>query len=170
MHRTSDEKFDIRQELKIIPTWAVILAVVLFAGWEGIFHGVLVPRDVHPMPLPLQLFFGFLSASVFAFLTLMVGYVNSDAKRRGMNRTLWTLLVIFVPNAIGFIIYFLMRQRLMVYCPHCGATANPEFNFCPKCQFELHPACPRCHRTIEPGAAFCPYCSADLKMVSSHGV
>ena len=94
---------------------------------------------------------------------LLIGYVNRDAKRRGMNYVLWTVLVIFIPNAIGYIIYFVVRQPIKGACPQCGATVNPGFNFCPKCKFLLHPACPQCHRGIEGGAAFCPYCSAELK-------
>jgi RNA polymerase subunit RPABC4/transcription elongation factor Spt4 len=163
MNRTSEEKFDIREEIKLIPSWAIVLAVALFTGLEALFHLVLVPRDPHPMPLALQLFFGFLGASVFAFLTLLVGYVNRDAKRRGMNRTLWTLLVIFVPNAIGFIIYFLMRQPACAPCPQCSAMVSPAFNYCPRCKFNLHPACPQCHRAIQVGDMFCPYCASELK-------
>jgi len=163
MHPTSEEKFDIREEIKLIPLWAVILAVALFAGWEALFQMVLVPHDPHPMPLALQLFFGFLGASVFAILTLLVGYVNRDAKLRGMNRTLWTLLVIFVPNAIGFIIYFLMRQPVRTTCPQCSAMVSPVFNYCPRCKFNLHPACPQCHRAIQMGDTFCPYCASELK-------
>jgi hypothetical protein len=30
-----------------------------------------------------------------------------------MNSLVWTLLVIFIPNGIGFIIYFLTRQPLL---------------------------------------------------------
>jgi RNA polymerase subunit RPABC4/transcription elongation factor Spt4 len=100
---------------------------------------------------------------VLAFLILLVGYVNRDAKRRGMNYKLWTILVLFIPNAIGYIIYFMVRKPIMGACPQCGAMVNPAFTFCPKCKFILHPACPQCHRTIEVGTTYCPYCSAELK-------
>jgi len=88
--------------------------------------------------------------------------VNRDARRRGMNVALWTVLVIFVPYAVGFIIYFLMRQPLRIACPKCGATADPAFNFCPKCKFNLHPACPQCHHPVQVGDIYCPYCAKAL--------
>ena len=62
---------------------------------------------------------------------LMIGYVNVDSKRRGMNSLLWTLLVIFVPKALGFIAYFLLRKPLLMPCypaairfQQCGRQAR----------------------------------------------
>jgi RNA polymerase subunit RPABC4/transcription elongation factor Spt4 len=163
MNRTSHEGFDIREEVKVIPAWAIVLAVGFFVGVQALLHLVIFPRDLHAPPLVLRAVFGLIPACVLAFFTLLVGYVNRDTKRRGMNRTLWTILVIFVPNAIGFIIYFLMRQPVQATCPQCAATVNPAFNYCPRCKFNLHPACPQCHRTIEAGDTFCPYCASELK-------
>ena len=51
---------------------------------------------------------------------LLVGYVYGDARRRGMNHVLWTLLAIFIPNAIGIILYFILRDPVPVPCPTCG--------------------------------------------------
>ena len=39
------------------------------------------------------------------------GYIYADAKRRGMNALLWTLLAMLLPKPIGFIAYFLLRGR-----------------------------------------------------------
>jgi hypothetical protein len=107
------------------------------------------------------------AGAVLAFFVLLVGYVNRDAARRGMNVTLWTLLVIFVPDAIGFILYFLMRQPLRIPCPKCGAVADPAFNFCPRCKFNLHLACPACHRAVQPGDLYCPFCANHLAGLTS---
>jgi predicted amidophosphoribosyltransferase len=100
--------------------------------------------------------------AIVAFLALLVGYVNRDAKRRGMNVALWTLLVIFVPNAIGFILYFLLRHPLMVTCPQCGTSLNASFNYCSRCRYNLRPTCPECKRPITPGDKFCAYCAREL--------
>jgi predicted amidophosphoribosyltransferase len=100
---------------------------------------------------------------MLAFLTLLVGYVNRDAKRRGMSAALWTILVIFIPNAIGFILYFLMRQQLRVPCPGCGAALQPSANYCPSCGAHLRPVCPECRRAIEPGDKFCANCGHELR-------
>jgi RNA polymerase subunit RPABC4/transcription elongation factor Spt4 len=51
---------------------------------------------------------------------------------------------------------------LRIACPKCGAMADPAFNFCPKCKFNLHPACPQCHHPVEVGDSYCPYCAMAL--------
>jgi hypothetical protein len=163
----SEVKPNIVEEVKVIPWWAMGLAVALFAGLQVLMHVVMFPREPHPPPLALRIFFGFIAGAVLAFFVLLVGYVNRDAKRRGMNVTLWTLLVIFVPDAIGFIIYFLLRQPLRIPCPKCGGIADSAFNFCPKCKFNLHPACPQCHHAVQVGDAYCPYCARELAGVTS---
>src|SRR5215510_6590414 len=109
-------------------------------------------------PVPFRILLSFVPGTIVAFLTLMVGYVNKDAGRRGMNRTLWTLLVIFIPNAIGFILYFLLRSPLRIDCPKCGTVVHPGVNFCPACRYGFHPTCPQCRATVRPGDTFCPNC------------
>jgi len=140
-----------------------VVAAILFGGSQVLILQVAFPHSRHAPPLALQTLVALIAGSALACFTLLVGYVNRDAKRRGMNYKLWTVLVIFIPNAIGYILYFVVRQPIRSTCPNCGAAVNPAFNFCPKCKFRLHPACPQCHRTIEVGATYCPYCSAELK-------
>ena len=63
---------------------------------------------------------------------LLTGYVNRDARRRGMNPALWTFLVlVMLPGylVLGFIVYFLMREPLPYPCPQCAATVGARFNF-----------------------------------------
>ena len=64
---------------------------------------------------------------ILGVIVLMIGYVNVDSKRRGMNSLLWTLLVIFVPKALGFLAYFLLRKPLVTSCPNCGTSIGSEF-------------------------------------------
>ena len=102
---------------------------------------------------------------VMGSLIFLVGYVNRDAKRRGMNSALWTLLVIVLLPAwtfIGFLIYFLMREPLPYPCPQCGKTVGARFNFCPNCKCNLHPSCPNCKHEVSETDKFCPYCAQDL--------
>jgi hypothetical protein len=155
-------KPNITDEAKLIPWWAISLAVLLFAGIQVLMHAVLFRLDPHPTPLAWRIFIGFTAGAALAFFVLLVGYVNRDARRRGMNVPLWTVLVIFVPYAIGFVIYFLLRQPLRSTCPKCGAVADPAFNFCPKCKFNLHPTCPECHRAVRAGDLYCPICAREL--------
>jgi hypothetical protein len=157
-----EEKPQIGKEVRLVPWWAIGLAVALLVGIQVLMHVVMFPREPHPPPFVLRLFVGFMAGTVLAFFVLLVGYVNRDAKRRGMNVALWTLLVIFVPNAIGFIIYFLLRQPLMTKCPQCGAMANPSFNYCSKCKYRLRPTCPQCKREVHADDKYCPYCAREL--------
>ncbi len=163
MNGTSAVKFNIRDEMRLIPKAMYGLAALLVVTIEALFLA-LFRHDRAAPPLALQIPVGILAGSILAFFILLVGYVNRDAKRRGMNYVLWTILVLFIPNAIGYIIYFVVRQPVMVPCPQCGTIVKAAFNFCPKCKFSLHPVCPQCHRPIEGGAAFCPYCAAELKV------
>jgi glycerol uptake facilitator-like aquaporin len=163
MNHTSEGKFDVHEEIRLIPKVMVVVAALLFVGLQALLFLVVFPHDPHAPPLAAQILISLVGGAILVFFVLLVGYVNRDAKRRGMNHVLWTILVLIIPNAIGYIIYFVVRPPARGVCPQCGATVNPGFNYCPKCKFLLHPACPQCHRAIEVGAAFCPYCSADLK-------
>jgi len=158
----SNERINIREEIKLIPWWAYTLAVVGFGGMVSVFVFVAFKHEPHPPPLPFQVFIAFMPSSIVAFVALLVGYVNRDAKRRGMNVALWTVLVVFVPNAIGFILYFLLRHPLTTACPQCATSVNPSFNYCPKCKYNLRPTCSECKRPITPGDKFCGYCAREL--------
>jgi len=157
-----DERFNIREEAKLIPAWAIVLAVLAFIGMLALFLLVVFRHDPNAPPIPLQVFISFIPGSILALVILLGGYVNRDAQRRGMNRALWTTLVFIIANGIGFILYFLLRHPLKVPCPQCGTLATTDFNFCPKCRFNLHPVCPGCHRAVRLGDTFCPYCAHDL--------
>ncbi|MFZ0960178.1 MAG: zinc ribbon domain-containing protein [Terriglobia bacterium] len=163
MNHTSEGKFDFREEFRLIPKVMIGVAALLFFGIQALLILVVFRHDPHAPPMAVQVLVSILAGSVLGVFLLLIGYVNRDAKRRGMNSVLWTFLVILVGNGIGFIIYFVVRQPIMGACPQCGAAVNRAFNYCPKCKFLLHPACPQCHRAIEVGATFCPYCSAELK-------
>ena len=84
--------------------------------------------------------------------------VYGDAKRRGMRHVLWTLVAMFVPNALGFIAYFILRDPLLQPCAACGATARRDFAFCPQCGSPLPRVCPSCRRPVEPIWPHCAHC------------
>ena len=149
-----------RSELSLIPVWARVLAVVLFVGsllaWGG--FGV-VHRDLPLFFLFAALFVG----SLLAVTALLTGYVNRDARRRGMSPVLWTILVLIIPNGIGFLVYFVARQPLQVPCPRCGASVPSGVAFCASCGFKVAPTCPRCGRGSSAEQAYCAYCGEALK-------
>jgi len=158
------KKTQFSEEVRLVPWWAYTLAVVLLVGVQVLLQVWGFRREPNPPPLPFQLLLGLLFGTLAAFVLLLIGYVNGDSKRRGMNSTLWTLLVIFIPNAIGFILYFLLRQPILVPCPQCGTATHANVNYCPKCKYNLRPTCPNCKHAISPEDRFCSYCAHELEV------
>jgi hypothetical protein len=113
--------------------------------------------------LAFRLLLPLIPSTILALIVLMIGYVNRDARRRGMSRALWTTLVIVIPNALGFILYFLLRSPLRLSCPKCGAVMTAGANFCANCRYSFNPTCPQCKAAVRDGDTFCANCGADLK-------
>ncbi|HUS19964.1 MAG TPA: zinc ribbon domain-containing protein [Terriglobales bacterium] len=154
------------EESRLIPWWSVILAIAAFVCWQALVHLVLVPRDPNPKPLPLVIFWGVMVGFFFSFYMLMIGYVNRDAKRRGMNSALWTLImVLLLASGIGFIVYFLLRQPIVLNCPKCSEQVESSFNFCPKCHFQLNPMCPECRHAVRAADTYCAHCGHSQESV-----
>ena len=152
------EQSQFRREFAIIPTAARVIAVVLFGAMHIALTVVAPHYDKTLPPAGWWMLIVFVISSILAVIVLLIGYVNADSKRRGMNSLLWTLLVIFVPKALGFLAYFLLRKPLMVPCPKCGTAVGADFRFCPKCGDAIAPMCPHCGRSIQRDYACCPYC------------
>ncbi|HEV2178503.1 MAG TPA: zinc ribbon domain-containing protein [Terriglobia bacterium] len=166
--RMTREKFRFRDELRLIPRWLVRLMVALFVVAQA-FSQLMTAWGYRPWsdwsPGVNALAMAGIVTGLSLVLTVVVfliAYVNRDAKRRGMSSTLWTLLVIFIPNGIGFIIYFLVREPVQFNCPQCGAAVSARFNFCPSCKHNLRPACPQCGREVHAEDRYCPQCAYDL--------
>lgn len=172
--RRKKEAFRFRDEFRIVPRWLKILCVLLYllAILIGIAAVIISPdariNDLRDDPAAAAVALaGIITAAsiVLSAFILMLGYVNRDARRRGMNPALWTLLVLVLSPGyvgIGFIIYFLIREPLPYPCPRCNQLVGPRFNFCPNCKCDLHPSCPNCKREIAETDKFCPYCAQDL--------
>jgi zinc-ribbon domain len=181
--RRKRENLRFWDEFKIVPRWLVALVILLFIlaqviGYVVNTHGLANNGEIFPPELKNDPALASLAlagiitacALVIAPFLLLFGYVNRDAKRRGMNSTLWTLLVILLFPAyfaIGFIIYFLMREPLPYPCPQCGTTVGARFNFCPNCKCNLYPSCPQCKHEVAESDKFCPFCGNDLKASAS---
>ena len=172
--RRKKEAFRFSEEFRIVPRWLKVLCVVLYliAVAIAILVSTYLPDsrvdDLKSEPaLATLAAVGIvtLAGLFFAAFLLMLGYVNRDAKRRGMNSLLWTLLVVVLSPGyvgIGFIIYFLIREPLPYPCPRCSQPVGPRFNFCPNCKCDLHPSCPNCKHEIAETDKYCPYCSHEL--------
>jgi Double zinc ribbon/Phospholipase_D-nuclease N-terminal len=153
----------LQQEMKLIPSWAWGLAGFAFICMQIVFNTVIPnAKTGNPPPPAVCALLGFLTGAVLGCYFLLLGYVNVDAGRRGMSRLLWTLLVIFIPNALGFILYFLLRQPAKQPCPQCQAQVQASFNYCPTCHTKLHPHCAQCQRAVSLSDTYCPYCGYKL--------
>jgi hypothetical protein len=177
--RRKREKSKFTQELRIIPRWLVLTCLTLwiFALIIGIsvnLHNMQTQDNIFPdnsfHDRPLLSCVALASAItaiaiVFSCLLSMYGYVYRDAKRRGMNPALWTIVVLILSpgyGILGLIIYLLIREPLPYPCPQCAATVSARFNFCPNCKTNLHPACSHCQCEVSDTDKFCPYCGNDL--------
>jgi hypothetical protein len=161
-----------REELRVIPIAAWVIATLAVVGVEFMLLTFAVPNDrqVRNWPFWAQVGLSTFAALVVAAYILLVGYVSGDAKRRGMRRVLWTLIAIFVPNAMGIILYFFLREPIMATCPRCGTPAKPTFAYCYQCGTEIARACSHCHRPVEPNWKACAYCGTDLVARQSDGL
>jgi hypothetical protein len=151
----------ISDDLNMIPSWSVVLAILGFASMQYLFHEVL-PHHKHEM-LPMRLLMGYSWGTLVASYILLVGYVSRDVKRRNMSAGLWMLIVILMPGGIGAVVYFLLRQPMMSRCPHCATEIASSYNFCPQCQFQMAPVCGQCFRGVEITEVYCKQCGHDLQ-------
>jgi hypothetical protein len=127
-------------ELSMIPTWSVVLAILVFGAVQYLFHGVL-PHHKHEL-LPMRLLMGYSWGTAFASYVLLVGYVSRDVRRA--------------------VVYFLLRQPMLMPCPHCNTEITSSVHFCPQCQFQLAPVCGRCFRGVQVTDVYCTQCGHDL--------
>jgi len=179
--RKKKENLRFWNEFRILPRWLIGLVVVLYvialvtaitvnlAQRNNPYGNDMFPPELRYSPALASLALaGIVTATslTLAVFIFLIAYVNRDAKRRGMNSALWTILVIILLPAwgfIGFVIYFLMREPLPYPCPQCASTVGARFNFCPNCKCNLHPSCTQCKHEVAETDKFCPNCGNDLK-------
>ena len=165
--RSQHERFRFRDEIRLIPRWygrlIVALYVLAMIATQIInASGVFFPQ--FPRGLGMLAVAGATTAVAIAaaFFLFLFCYIYMDARRRGMKAGLWLLLAILVPDLIGVVIYFLLRDPLPLDCPSCGAQGNARFNYCPRCGFNFRATCPQCKQEARPGDHYCPHCACDL--------
>jgi RNA polymerase subunit RPABC4/transcription elongation factor Spt4 len=148
-------------EIRIISPWAYVFVILGFlAAIAAVVHATL--SGTPPFPLAAMVPLAILGGTILGCYILLIGYVNRDAGRRGMSRLAWTLLAMFIPNALGIVLYFVLRKPRIATCPQCGNALQPGFNFCPRCNYKLSPSCPQCQRVVGVNDVYCPYCGTSL--------
>jgi hypothetical protein len=164
-HRTS-ESTDSREtegdSLRMIPLWSIVLAIAVFALSIWWFNHGPPPRYRRPGTLPMHLIMGYTTGAALASVALLIGYVSRDVKRRNMSAPLWMLIVVVMPGGIGAVVYFLLRQPVLIRCPNCTTELTAGVHFCPQCRFQVAPVCGQCFRGVQITDAFCPQCGHDV--------
>lgn len=61
-----------------------------------------------------------------------------DAKARGLDAGIWTVIVLLVPNLMGLLLYFLIgRKQQRVLCASCGGRTETGKHYCSNCGVSL---------------------------------
>ena len=155
----------LRNEVRVVPrvAWVISLAVYAVAAIAiGAISWQKTQETNGRMPMWAFALLVTLSPLVFSLYVLLIGYVHGDARRRAMRPVFWTLLAIFVPNAIGIILYFLLRESLHSPCLSCGRPRQPGVAFCPYCGAAAARMCPKCTHAVERTWLNCAHCGAAL--------
>jgi hypothetical protein len=145
-------------ELRIVPKLVWLIALLTTGVMVALF--LRMPR-VAPLGWVETIFIVQFHLMFFAWVVL-IGYIYADARRRGMRYIMWTLLSIFLLYFIGPILYFVLRDPLLIHCPKCSIRCRSTYVFCPGCGTELLPSCPSCKRAVEPHWNRCVYCGKEL--------
>ncbi|MGI6201277.1 MAG: zinc ribbon domain-containing protein [Christensenellales bacterium] len=89
--------------------------------------------------------------------------VYRDARSRGMEAGLWTLVALITPGLIGLIIYLAVRrEHPAAVCAACGAPVKASYVACPGCGAPLKLTCEQCGRPVEADWRVCAHCAAPL--------
>jgi Double zinc ribbon/Phospholipase_D-nuclease N-terminal len=147
--------------LKMIPLWSIVLAIIVFLGSMYFFNSA-PPAHRRPGSLPMHIIFSYTTGTALASYCLLVGYVSRDVKRRNMPAALWMLIVLVMPGGIGAVVYFLLRQPILMRCPNCTTELAASVHFCPQCQFQVAPVCGQCFRGVQITDVYCAQCGHEV--------
>jgi hypothetical protein len=139
-----------RQFLDVVPKSVKTLASVIAGGAVvACLIGAMVKASTsgrisaHGASFPVlasilvpALFTGLVVGLVIATWILGLGYVYADARRRNMPPILWTLIAAFIPNLLGFLLYFALRRPITLPCPQCGQATTEKQRFCSWCGYQ----------------------------------
>lgn len=88
---------------------------------------------------------GLAGVALLLVVMAMVGlgtWTYRDAKSRGLEAGMWTLIVVLVPNFIGLLLYFLIgRKKQQTLCPSCGSKTQQGKPYCSSCGAAMAQGC-----------------------------
>jgi hypothetical protein len=143
-----------RQWLSVVPKSVrtaapiIVICAVLIGVVTGLFSGTGAGRisadsvSPHALGSLAGLGMGLLVGVVMAVWVICLGYVYGDARRRAMPPILSTLMAAFIPNLLGFLIYFVIRRPIALPCAQCGQAMRADHPFCSWCGCQAHQTSP----------------------------
>ena len=121
----------------ILPRYAMAMAALAIPIWVVYLASSqgrsLLASQGFLNSLPEALWFGLTCGLFTAAFFLALGYIYGDAKRRQMPAWAWVIAASFIPNLIGFILYFVFRGPLLGPCTSCGKPIRGGEAFCSHC-------------------------------------
>lgn len=126
----------------------IVSCATLIGVVAGFFSGTAAGRipagsvSPHVLGSLAGLGMGLLAGVVIAVWVICLGYVYADARRRAMPPILSTLMAAFIPNLLGFLIYFVIRRPIALPCPRCGQAMRADHPFCSWCGYQGHQTSP----------------------------
>lgn len=121
----------------ILPRSAMAIAALAIPLWVTYFASSwgrsLLTSQGFLTATPEALWFGLTFGVFTAAFFLALGFVYGDSKRRQMPAWAWVIAAFFIPNLIGFILYFLFRGPLLKPCRSCGEPIREGEAFCSHC-------------------------------------
>lgn len=163
IQRSIQTETRVSDELRLIPRWAIVGALVAFTLTQYYFWIILPAHRHHPatVPFALRFYLDLSWGALAALYVLMIGYISNDAPRRGMSTRLWMICVV-MPGGIGAVLYFLLRQPVLATCPSCGAHVESDYHYCPQCAYQVAACCTNCYRSARVTDIYCVHCGHDL--------
>jgi hypothetical protein len=167
MQLKNEPQTGLAAELRLIPMWAWIIAAILLLVAETFFLIFVPMQSDSPPPVWARPLLGAMAGAVVGGYVLLIGYISRDTRRRGMSPLLWILIAILIPNGLGFILYFILRQpRIGAAVAAAVVGGTRAFDECPNCHFKLNPSCPKCQHAVGFSDSYCAACGTALKPAS----
>ena len=91
---------------------------------------------------------GLLAGVVAGCYLLFIGYINRDAKRRGMSPTLWTIVAVIIPNAWVSLFICPAAPSGAPLARSAASVVQAWIQLLPSLQLQAEPICPQCQRRL----------------------
>lgn len=145
--------------------WSITsLMTVLFGSVFFILFYTMIKENMFEAPLAIVLI-TIIVAIVLVFSSISY-FVYKDAPNHGLEPWLWMTIATYVPNFIGLIVYFIMRNNKKKVCGKCSNAFSKELKTCPYCGHDHRLLCPQCKGEVEDDWRVCPHCKEHLPQTS----